>query len=114
MQSKIFICVFCFANATLGSPLVVNARNGKGLIPLHIASNYGNTRVAGLLISKRAYVNARDHEGNTPLHLTGTTKMLTLLKMARADASISNKKGETPISCNAGQWLEFFRKNKIY
>ena len=36
---------------------------------LHYAAKFGNSTVAHYLISFGAYVNARDKDGETPLHL---------------------------------------------
>ena len=36
---------------------------------LHYAAKFGNATVAHYLISFGAYVNARDKDGETPLHL---------------------------------------------
>lgn len=91
-----------------GSPLAVNARNSKGLTPLHIAASYGNTRIARLLLEKGADVNAQDVGGNTPLHCTATKKMRTLLIMSKADVSIVNNDRQTAISPNIGLWTKCF------
>jgi ankyrin repeat protein len=49
-------------------PQQINARDDRGLTPLHSASIRGYKEVVELLIANGADVNARDNDGNTPLH----------------------------------------------
>ena len=50
-----------------------------------------------LLLQAGANVNARDNEGNTPLHGAYETHVAEELLKAGADVNARNKKGETPI-----------------
>jgi ankyrin repeat protein len=50
--------------------------------------------VATLLI---ADVNARDNEGNTPLHRTSSKELASLLIAKGADINAKNNEGETPL-----------------
>jgi ankyrin repeat protein len=45
----------------------VNAKDGNGFPPLHLAADRGHTEVVELLITKGAEVNAQSDGGNTPL-----------------------------------------------
>ena len=61
----------------------VNAKDGNGQTPLHVAARNNSLEVAELLISSGAEVNAKDNRGETPLHLAawnGHQKMKELLQ----------------------------------
>lgn len=45
-----------------------NARDHRGLAPLHIAASKGHTPVVALLLRRGAEVNSRTAKGSTPLH----------------------------------------------
>jgi ankyrin repeat protein len=47
---------------------LMEARNELGLTPFQVAVRQGHLAAAALLVDKGARVNARDPEGNTPLH----------------------------------------------
>ena len=53
----------------------VNAKNGDGQTPLHMAVTRGNFNAAKALIDHKADVNATDNSGNTPLALLEDLKM---------------------------------------
>jgi len=46
----------------------VNAQNGSGWTPLHIAASQGQKDVAELLLAHGAEVNAKTYHGETPLY----------------------------------------------
>jgi len=47
---------------------LIEARNELGLTPFQVAVRQGHLAAAALLVDKGAKVNARDPDGNTPLH----------------------------------------------
>jgi ankyrin repeat protein len=81
----------------------VNAKNNKGVTPLHIAVLLGAVKIVKMLIRYGAYVNARDDEGNTPLHyatyiahwraLVNLPDKVKLLLENCADSTLRNSRG---------------------
>ena len=66
------LCVFvkrCHMYLWLLNTSAPSARPQKGFSPLHIASKYGNIRVARLLLQKEADPNVQGKNGLTPLHV---------------------------------------------
>ena len=59
---------------------VVNAKDNRGVTPLHKAAYGGSKDVAELLIAKGADVNARDNRGVTPLDCALDDGMAKLLR----------------------------------
>ncbi|GAF95273.1 unnamed protein product, partial [marine sediment metagenome] len=47
----------------------VNAKDNRGMTPLHKAAYYGRRQMAKVLIAKGANVNGTDTAGQTPLHI---------------------------------------------
>ena len=45
----------------------VNAKEGGGGAPLHVAAAFGKNEIAELLIAEGADMNAKDDDGYTPL-----------------------------------------------
>ncbi len=100
--------------AILESPLLeINAVTGDGQkSALHFAAEMGNSRAIGLLAAKRADLNIRDKNGDTPLHLairSGNMKAARALIEAGAHLSLSNHDGIQPLMTAAikknGQYL---------
>jgi ankyrin repeat protein len=88
--------------AMLESPLLeINAVTGYGKkSALHFAAEMGNSRAIGLLAAKRADLNIRDKNGDTPLHLairSGSLKAARALIEAGADLSLANNEGVQPL-----------------
>lgn len=78
-----------------------HAKDKNGMIPLHIASNRGNSKAVVSLLQTNngtANVNEQDNVGNTPLHYaakSGKKEIIESLLQAGADISVLNIKSET-------------------
>jgi len=86
----------------VGDPDAVNAFSVDGWTPLHLAAFFGHTKLAELLLARRADVVAvsRNTNGNTPLHaaLAGNHKMVAgLLIGAGADVNAADAQGWRPL-----------------
>ncbi|MFB8787332.1 MAG: ankyrin repeat domain-containing protein [Potamolinea sp.] len=68
---------------------------GSTLLLLALRNN--EQEVAQLLIAKGADVNAKNKNGETPLHLARSQEMAQLLIAKGADVNAKNKNGETPL-----------------
>lgn len=78
----------------------VNAKNYKGITPLHWAALHGHTEIAALMIEKGADVKAKNNKGITPLHFAakkGSTEVAALLIEKGADVNTKNFTGITPL-----------------
>jgi len=85
-----------------GDPASVNAYSADGWTPLHLASFFGHTKIAELLLAHDADVAARsrNENGNTPLHaaLAGNHKMVAGLLIGRgADVNAADTEGWRPL-----------------
>jgi ankyrin repeat protein len=83
---------------------LLEARDSKGRTAMFAAVEYRNSDEDGarvecirLLAGAGANVNARDDEGNTPLHETFLTDVEEELLKLGADVNARNDEGETPI-----------------
>ena len=70
--------------------------------PLHLAAQQGAGRVAELLLSAGANVDATNAHGNTPLFVAvfnskGRGDLIELLRAAGADPLHANNAGQTPV-----------------
>ena len=79
----------------------VNARNEKGLTPLHVAAGWSRTPpVVTALVKAGADLEARDKDTRTPLHHAArfgkTPAVVKVLLDADADPAAKDKKGRTP------------------
>ena len=85
----------------------LEARDGQGKTAIFAASDYRNSDKEGarvecvrLLAQAGANLNARDKDGNTPLHETFLTDVEEELLKQGADVNARNNDGETPIFTN--------------
>ena len=81
---------------------MLHSKTTRGSTPLHFAALSGNSEIVRLLILCGADVNARDNEGNTPLHdaMFNEERSLDgvkiLLEEGHADTTVRNNEGLTP------------------
>jgi len=80
----------------------INAFSVDGWTPLHLAAYFGHTKIAEMLISRGASVNAcsRNSTGNTPLHaaLAGNHKLVVGLLLGHgADVNAADVAGWRPL-----------------
>jgi len=78
----------------------VNAKDNRGMTPLHKAAYYGQREVAKVLIAKGANVNETDTAGQTPLHIAanfGEKWVPELLLANGASISARDIAGNTPL-----------------
>lgn len=69
-----------------------------GVTPLHRAARFGNLRSCEALLGAKAFVDARDAFGQTPLHKAKITSVIRLLHGAGADIDAVDCDGQTPIT----------------
>jgi ankyrin repeat protein len=82
----------------------VNAKDNRGMTPLHKAAYYGQRQVAKVLIDKGANVNETDTAGQTPLHIAanfGWKFVPELLLANGASISARDIAGNTPLHAAA-------------
>ena len=76
----------------------VNVKAGQwAYTPLHCATTCNNVELVELLLSRRADVDARDGDGDSPLHLAADVRIFRLLLAAGASVDTTNKNGRTPL-----------------
>jgi len=85
----------------------VNAKDNRGMTPLHKAAYYGRRQIAKVLIAKGANVNGTDTAGQTPLHIAanfGAKFVPELLLANGAQVNARDNTGNTPLHDAAGYW----------
>lgn len=84
----------------LAASAAVDALNGRGNTPLHVAARKGLTEVVAALLEASAAVDTSDVNDNTPLHFAawkGHTEVVTALLAAGATVDATNEIGNTPL-----------------
>jgi ankyrin repeat protein len=80
----------------------VNAHDGEGNTPLHVAVIQRNVDLAKMLLENSADANARNGDGRTPLHLAvEQAEMAGLLLKQGADRELRDHDGKTPLDISA-------------
>ena len=77
--------------------LALTEDEDSGQTPLHAAAARGCTDAVKLLLVNNVEVNAKDHDGFTPLHLTASADVAGLLLAKGADVNAKAKNGWTPL-----------------
>ncbi|XP_011696019.1 PREDICTED: integrin-linked protein kinase [Wasmannia auropunctata] len=78
----------------------MNQGDDHGFSPLHWCSKEGHSKLAELLVSRGARVNATNRGDDTPLHLAsahGHKEIVQLLLRNRADVNVTNEHGNTAL-----------------
>lgn len=81
-------------------PRLVNADDGNGHTPLHVAVDQGRRDAAKLLLDRGANVQAQDNCGWTPLHTAayaGRKAVAELLIARGADVNALDRRQQTPL-----------------
>ena len=85
-----------------GSEIEIRKLVEKGFLPLHIASRDDKYEALVVkLLDAKADKNAKDPEGNAPLHIAcdrNQKEIIKLLIKAGADINAKNSEGLTPIA----------------
>jgi ankyrin repeat protein len=85
----------------------VNAKDNRGMTPLHKAAYYGRRQMAKVLIAKGANVNGTDKAGQTPLHVAanfGAKFVPELLLANGANIRARDIAGNTPLHAATDFW----------
>jgi len=81
-------------------PDLVNAKDEKGNVAMHVACSKGNRELAELLIRSGANINLQDMHGNSPLHYSidkGKNDLVEMLVRQGASVNLADFRGNTPL-----------------
>ena len=93
-------------SALLAAGAEVNAMDGDGLTPLHLAAENCHSNVVALLLAKGAKINVTAQDHATPLHLAaqeGCTDVVEVLLDRSAKINLRDNQNRTPLR-RAEQW----------
>lgn len=91
----------------LENQVSVDAKEVSGLTPLHVATLFGQSEVAVLLLSIGADVSLANDKGNTALHMAaffGRTDIVRVLLKSGADPTVRNELGYNSVDNVAIRW----------
>jgi len=75
----------------------VNRQDAKGVSALHVATFKGRSHLVKLLLDGGANPNLKDCHGQTPIFFAPTRQICEALFTRRADVTVRNLKGQTPL-----------------
>jgi ankyrin repeat protein len=92
--------------AHLSIPDTISDSNGLTL--LHSAASYNQKEIIEwLLLTQNVNVNAKDNDGDTPLHHCDQVNAARMLiDQGKADYRIKNNEGQTPLDLKKEEWQE--------
>ncbi|KAG9187950.1 hypothetical protein G6011_01873 [Alternaria panax] len=97
-QEKDSMSIILGALLEQGADATVTYLDGKTLLHHAVSPRFSNTKIAKLLIDAGAEVNARDQDGDTPLHLATHSRSCTeLLLRHRANPNLTDADDLTPL-----------------
>ena len=109
-----------FAPAAIATLLAagadVNARNGGGATPLHVASGrWGRPAIVEFLVEAGADLHARDERGRTPLQVAvGEAAIARLLELGADSTLVDDSSGVyLATRCESWRWPESFRQPTV-
>jgi WD40 repeat protein/ankyrin repeat protein len=82
-------------------PELINSKDKENRTLMHLAAEYGDIKLAEILVKKGISANAVDLYGRTPLFVavnTGNADMAGWLLNRQADVNIRNREGESPLA----------------
>ncbi|MGI9274292.1 MAG: ankyrin repeat domain-containing protein [Endozoicomonas sp.] len=94
----------------------------QGAHPLHIAAYNGRKDIIQLLFDNGAKLNEPNTFNNTPLHVAvfagldfrgGNAQCISILLDLRADQTLSNNEGKTPLAMVMGSWYSCDEEPKV-
>jgi ankyrin repeat protein len=95
----------------MSDPSLIRTVDKYGFTALHGAAGEDNTKVVDFLLSAGASINAKNHEGVSPLHVAVNPEMAAFLVKRGADINLPDANGDTPLHTFAAeaQGLEVMR-----
>lgn len=100
-------------HALLTLNIPVNTADSNGLTLLHSAASYNQTEIMSWLFTQQSInVNAKDNDGDTPLHHCDNVQaMKTLIEEGKADWKVENDEGNNVLEMKEDELREIFVSN---